>query len=238
MRALGFVATAAAGVVGFWALLAGLRVGGEQGMVSPERIGVIVGSAFGGMQTFEEQTLKLGGADDRKPRKVSPFAIPALLGNTHAGVIGIELGCKGPNYGLVSACATGSHALGEALSALQRGDADAMLAGGVEAALTPLSFGGFCAMKAMNTDSNDAPTKGSRPFDASRAVRARRRRRRRRRDAPRTTLTPLSPSSLPSSRASSRARAAACSCSRRSRRRSRAARTCTSNSPLPQILRI
>mmetsp|Transcript_67944 Transcript_67944/g.136721 ORF Transcript_67944/g.136721 Transcript_67944/m.136721 type:complete len:462 (+) Transcript_67944:27-1412(+) len=141
-----------------------LEVGVGAG-VHPERIGVIVGSAFGGMETYEAQTLK---CFQQGPKKVSPFTIPALLGNTASGVIGIEFGCKGPNYGVVSACASASHALGESLNAIRRGDADAMVAGGCEAAITPLSFAGFCSMKAMTTKHNDDPTQGSRPFDADR----------------------------------------------------------------------
>lgn len=100
--------------------------------------------------------------------KVSPFTIPALLGNTASGVIGIETGAKGPNYGITSACASGSHAIGEAMGMIADGHADQMLAGGTEATITPLCFAGFCAMKAMNTKFNDDPTKGSRPFDADR----------------------------------------------------------------------
>jgi 3-oxoacyl-[acyl-carrier-protein] synthase II len=99
---------------------------------------------------------------------VSPFTIPALLGNTASGVIGIECGCRGPNYGIVSACASGSHAIGEAMGMIRDGHADAMVAGGTEATITPLCFAGFCAMKAMNTNFNDNPTAGSRPFDAKR----------------------------------------------------------------------
>jgi len=134
--------------------------------IDQDRFGVMVGSAFGGMATYEEQTLKL---DKGGPKKVSPFTIPALLGNTASGVIGIELGARGPNFGVTSACAVGSHAIGEALNTLRRGDADVMIAGGSEAAITPLSFAGFCAMKAMNTQFNDNPGKASRPFDAKRA---------------------------------------------------------------------
>lgn len=100
--------------------------------------------------------------------QVSPFTIPALLGNTASGVIGIECGCQGPNYGIVSACASGSHAIGEAMGMIVDGHADAMLAGGTEATITPLCFAGFCAMKAMNTNYNDNPKAGSRPFDAGR----------------------------------------------------------------------
>jgi 3-oxoacyl-[acyl-carrier-protein] synthase II len=101
--------------------------------------------------------------------QVSPFTIPALLSNTASGVIGIECGCRGPNYGIVSACAAGSHAIGEAMGMIQNGCADAMLAGGTEATMTPLAFAGFCAMKAMNTEYNDNPKGGSRPFDAGRS---------------------------------------------------------------------
>lgn len=99
---------------------------------------------------------------------MSPFTIPALLGNTASGVIGIECGCQGPNYGIVSACASGSHTIGEAMGMIQSGEADQMLAGGTEATITPLAFAGFCAMKAMNTNYNDNPEASSRPFDADR----------------------------------------------------------------------
>lgn len=100
--------------------------------------------------------------------QVSPFTIPALLGNTASGVIGIECGCRGPNYGVTSACASGSHAIGEAMGMIIDGHAHAMLAGGAEATITPLCFAGFCAMKAMNTNYNDNPTAASRPFDNDR----------------------------------------------------------------------
>jgi len=133
--------------------------------IDKNRFGVMVGSAFGGMATYEEQTLKLAAGG---PKKVSPFTIPALLGNTASGVIGIELGARGPNFGVTSACAVGSHAIGEALNTIRRGDADMMIAGGAEAAITPLSFAGFCAMKAMCTKFNDNPSEASRPFDADR----------------------------------------------------------------------
>jgi len=132
----------------------------------PSRIGVMVGTAFGGMETFETQTLKLAKKPERP--KVSPFTIPALLGNTASGVIGIECGCQGPNYGVTSACASGSHAIGEALGMIRDGKVDKMLAGGTEATMTPLCFAGFCAMKAMNSKYNDDPKGGSRPFDANR----------------------------------------------------------------------
>lgn len=90
------------------------------------------------------------------------------MGNTASGVIGIECGCKGPNYGIVSACASGSHAIGEAMGMIIDGHADIMVAGGTEATITPLCFAGFCAMKAMNINYNDNPAAASRPFDAGR----------------------------------------------------------------------
>lgn len=129
----------------------------------PTKFGIMVGSAFGGMATYEEQTLKLDAG-----KKVSPFTISALLGNMASGIIAIEVGAQGPNFGVVSACASGSHAIGEAMRLIQNGEADVMVAGGSEASITPLSFAGFCAMKAMNTKFNDNPTEGSRPFDADR----------------------------------------------------------------------
>jgi 3-oxoacyl-[acyl-carrier-protein] synthase II len=104
-------------------------------LANPEKCGVFVGSAFGGMETFENEVLKLHKKPDRP--KVSPFTIPALLGNTASGVIGIEIGCKGPNYGVTSACASASHAIGEAFGMIADGHADQMIAGGTEAAITP-----------------------------------------------------------------------------------------------------
>merc|ERR1719253_1214809 len=129
--------------------------------VDSSRMGVIIGSAFGGMETFEKQTLNLEAG-----KKISPFCIPALLGNTASGIAAIELGAQGPNFGVASACAAGSHAIGEALRFLQNGAADIMVTGGSEAAITPLSFGGFCAMKAMCSKYNESPEQASRPFDA------------------------------------------------------------------------
>lgn len=133
---------------------------------NPSRVGVMIGSAFGGVETFETEVLKLAAKPDRP--KVSPFTIPALLGNTASGVVGIETGAQGPNYGIVSACASGTHCIGEALGMIRDGNADMMIAGGCEASITPLIFAGFCSMKAMGTQWNDAPTEGSRPFDADR----------------------------------------------------------------------
>jgi len=130
----------------------------------PDRVGVFLGSGIGGMDTIEKNCRKLieGG-----PRKVSPFMIPALISNMASGVIGIELGAMGPNFSIVSACATGAHAIGESLKTLRLGEADVMIAGGSEATITGLSYSGFCSMKAM-TRNNDDPEHASRPFDANR----------------------------------------------------------------------
>jgi 3-oxoacyl-[acyl-carrier-protein] synthase II len=100
---------------------------------------------------------------------VSPFLIPALISNTASGVVAIEFKAKGPNFGVVSACATGTHAIGTAIDFMLRGEADVMLAGGSEAAMTPLCFAGFASMKAMVTSFNDEPKRASRPFDKDRA---------------------------------------------------------------------
>lgn len=129
-----------------------------------DRVGVIIGSGIGGMYTYESQLKVLA---ERGPRKVSPFTIPSLIGNMCAGLFAIEIGARGPNFGVVSACATGTHALGEAAHAIRRGDADVMVAGGSEAAITPFAYASFCSMKAMSTR-NDAPERASRPFDRNR----------------------------------------------------------------------
>jgi 3-oxoacyl-[acyl-carrier-protein] synthase II len=129
-----------------------------------DRVGVMIGSGIGGMHTYETQLKVLA---DRGPRKVSPFTIPALIGNMCAGLVAIEYGARGPNFGLVSACATGAHAIGEAAHAIRRGDADVMIAGGSEAAITPFAYASFCAMKAMSTR-NDTPQTASRPFELNR----------------------------------------------------------------------
>ncbi len=129
-----------------------------------DRVGVIIGSGIGGMFTYESQLKVLA---ERGPRKVSPFTIPSLIGNMCAGLVAIDLGARGPNFGIVSACATGTHAIGEAAHAIRRGDADVMVTGGSEAAITPFSYASFCSMKAMSTR-NDAPQKACRPFDKNR----------------------------------------------------------------------
>jgi 3-oxoacyl-[acyl-carrier-protein] synthase II len=138
----------------------GLNPAAENG----DRVGVIIGSGIGGMHTYEQQ-LKI--LLERGPRKVSPFAIPSLISNMCSGLVAIELGARGPNFSVVSACASSAHAIGEAFHALRRGDADVMIAGGSEAAITPFSYASFCSMKAMSTR-NDEPAKASRPFDRNR----------------------------------------------------------------------
>jgi 3-oxoacyl-[acyl-carrier-protein] synthase II len=130
--------------------------------VDSERFGVIIGSGIGGMETIENQARVL---IERGPSRVSPFTIPSLIANIASGVVAIEFHAKSVNFGVVSACASGSHALGEALRHIRDGHADIMLSGGSEAAITRLGYAGFCNMKAMSTDFNDTPEKASRPFD-------------------------------------------------------------------------
>jgi len=129
-----------------------------------DQIGVIVGSGIGGMLSFEEEMTKL---INQGPRRISPFFIPQMISDIAAGHISMEFGLKGPNYATVSACATSGHAIGAAAMAIQRGDADMMVCGGSEAAVTPMGIGGFNAMKAISTN-NDNPKKASRPFDLNR----------------------------------------------------------------------
>ena len=133
--------------------------------LQPERTGVLVGSGIGGMETIEKSVTVLL---ERGPRRVSPFMIPSLIANIAGGVIAIDLGAQGPNFGIVSACASGSHAIGEALHMIRSGIADVILAGGSEACVTRIGYSGFCSMKAMSTRYNDEPTRASRPFDAGR----------------------------------------------------------------------
>ncbi|TVP76343.1 MAG: beta-ketoacyl-[acyl-carrier-protein] synthase II [Puniceicoccaceae bacterium] len=130
-----------------------------------DRFGVLIGSGIGGMLTIQTQSRRLY---DGGPRKVSPFMIPSLIANIASGVVAIEVGARGPNYGIVSACASGTHSIGEAYQMLRDGEADTMLAGGSEAAITELGYAGFCSMKAMSTSYNDAPETASRPFDKGR----------------------------------------------------------------------
>jgi len=133
--------------------------------LEPKRFGVIIGSGIGGMDTIEKQAIALF---EKGPRRVSPFMIPSLIANIASGIVAIEFKAQGPNFSVVSACATSAHAIGEAFRYLQRGEADVMLAGGSEAAINRLGYAGFCAMRAMSTSFNDNPSQASRPFDLNR----------------------------------------------------------------------
>jgi len=133
--------------------------------VDADRFGVLIGSGIGGMITIQTQSRRLY---EMGPRKVSPFMIPSLIANIASGVVAIEVGARGPNYGIVSACASGTHSIGEAYQMIRDGEADIMLAGGSEAAVTELGYAGFCSMKAMSTSYNDDPQTASRPFDKGR----------------------------------------------------------------------
>ncbi|NBX01851.1 beta-ketoacyl-[acyl-carrier-protein] synthase II [bacterium] len=130
--------------------------------IDSEKFGVIIGSGIGGMETIEAQSRVLF---ERGPSRVSPFTIPSLIANIASGVVAIEFKAKSVNFGVVSACASGSHSLGEAMRHIRDGHADVMLSGGSEAAITRLGYAGFCNMKAMSSDFNDTPEKASRPFD-------------------------------------------------------------------------
>jgi len=128
------------------------------------RIGVLIGSGIGGISTIEKQHSVLL---EKGPAKISPFFIPMLIVNMASGQVSITLGVKGPNSCVATACASASHAIGDSYRIIQRGEAEVMIAGGAEAAITPLGVGGFCAMKALSTR-NDEPEKASRPFDKTR----------------------------------------------------------------------
>ena len=130
-----------------------------------ERSGVIIGSGIGGLTTIAETAIEL---HEKGPRRVSPFFIPSALINLASGQVSIRYGLKGPNHSVVTACATGAHAVGDAARLIQFGDADVMVAGGAEAAVCPLGIAGFIACRAMSTNFNDAPEKASRPYDKDR----------------------------------------------------------------------
>jgi 3-oxoacyl-[acyl-carrier-protein] synthase II len=132
--------------------------------VDLDRVGVAVGTGIGGLQTISEYDRILV---ERGPRRITPFLIPMVIGNIASGLISMHHGLRGPNLCHVSACATASHGIGEAARMIERGDADAMLAGGSEAPLTDLGVAGFAAMKALSTR-NDEPERASRPFDRGR----------------------------------------------------------------------
>jgi 3-oxoacyl-[acyl-carrier-protein] synthase II len=129
------------------------------------RLGVLVGSGIGGLPGIEETTIVL---HEKGPRRVSPFFIPGSLINLAGGVIGIRHHCKGPNHAVVTACATGSHAIGDAARLIAFDDADVMIAGGAESSVCRVGIAGFIACKALSTHFNDAPEKASRPYDRDR----------------------------------------------------------------------
>lgn len=139
----------------------GLTIGEN---IDAERIGVSVGSGIGGLGTWEDQHNLLL---EKGPKRVSPFFIPMMIANMGSGQLSINLGAKGPNTTQVTACATGSHSIGDSFRIIQRGDADAMICGGAEATIRPTGMAGFCAMRAMSTR-NEEPEKASRPFDVDR----------------------------------------------------------------------
>ncbi|BFT73107.1 beta-ketoacyl-ACP synthase II [Paenibacillus sp. P36] len=130
----------------------------------PERVGVSVGSGIGGLNTWEEQHRILL---EKGPKRVSPFFIPMMIANMASGHISMVTGAKGPNSTAVTACATGTHSIGDSFKMIQRGDADVMICGGAEATITPIGVAGFCALRAMSTR-NDEPHLASRPFDTDR----------------------------------------------------------------------
>jgi 3-oxoacyl-[acyl-carrier-protein] synthase II len=130
-----------------------------------ERVGVLVGAGLGGLPTIEKYHNVL---NESGYRKITPFFIPMLIINLAPGHISIKYGAKGPNISSVSACATGTHSIGDAYHIIARGDADAMIAGGTESVVTPLGIGGFAVMKALTDSRNDDPKRASRPFDKTR----------------------------------------------------------------------
>jgi len=129
-----------------------------------ERVAVVVGAGLGGLPDIEKYAAVL---NDRGPRRITPFFIPMVIANLASGHISIRTGAKGPNSCVVTACATGTHSIGDAFRMIQFGDADAAIAGGTESTITPLAFAGFNAMKALSTR-NDEPERASRPFDMDR----------------------------------------------------------------------
>ena len=149
------------------ALGAAQEAWGDSGLadVDPARVGIVVGSAIGGLPGIADQVDVLR---ERGPDRVSPFFIPSVLVDSASGQIAISLGLRGPNYAPVSACATGSHAVGEGAETIRRGAADVVLAGGTESCIHPLILAGFCAMRGLVAEDVD-PALASRPFDATRA---------------------------------------------------------------------
>lgn len=138
----------------------GISISAENG----HRVGVLIGSGIGGLSTLEDQARVLF---ERGPDRMSPFFIPMMIADMASGQVSIMTGARGPNTTVVTACATGTHAIGDAYQIIRRGDADAMIAGGTEAPISPLGVGGFCAARALSTRNTD-PQRASRPFDAER----------------------------------------------------------------------
>ncbi|AFS78638.1 3-oxoacyl-[acyl-carrier-protein] synthase II [Gottschalkia acidurici 9a] len=132
--------------------------------INAERFGVILGTGIGGIETFEEQSEKY---KEKGPRRISPFFIPMMIGNMAAGQVAIAFGAQGINETIVTACASSTNSIGDSFRAIQRGEADVIISGGTEAPITPMSLGGFSAMKALSTN-NDNPQEASRPFDKER----------------------------------------------------------------------
>jgi 3-oxoacyl-[acyl-carrier-protein] synthase II len=150
------------------AMAAALEAVADSGLVlegnGAERVGVLIGSGIGGISTMESQKEVLLS---RGPGRVSPFFVPMMIVNMATGLVSMRLGAKGPSNSTVTACASGANAIGDAFRVIQYGDADAMIAGGAEAPISPLAVGGFASMKALSTR-NDDPLTASRPFDAER----------------------------------------------------------------------
>src|SRR5919204_5962279 len=132
--------------------------------MDPDAVGVIISTGIGGMDEIEKGKQALM---ERGVRRISPFMVPMMIPDMAAGVVAMQYGAGGPNYAIVSACASSSHGIGEAAQVIKRGDATAMLAGGAEATITPLTMGAFCQIKAVS-ERNDEPEKASRPFDLGR----------------------------------------------------------------------
>lgn len=132
---------------------------------SQNRTGVMIGSGIGGLATMDDTSRTLA---ERGPRRISPFANPAMLINLASGHVSIKYGFRGPNHAVVTACATGTHAIGDAARLIMLGDADVMIAGGAEAAVNRLGVASFAAVRALSTSYNDRPTEASRPFDEGR----------------------------------------------------------------------
>ncbi|MBL7071337.1 MAG: beta-ketoacyl-ACP synthase II [Candidatus Omnitrophica bacterium] len=132
------------------------------------RIGVYIGSGIGGLHTIEDQLFAyIRRGREKGPSRITPFLIPMLIVNMGSGMVSIALGVKGPNSAVATACASGNHAIGDAFRIIQREEADVMIAGGAEAAITEMGFGGFCSLRALSTRNHD-PEHASRPFDKDR----------------------------------------------------------------------